>query len=149
MNYCQQLWGSWVIYKAHETQYIFERCGQKNSLFLRFRAVFMSYCRQFWGSGLIYNVHDTQYIFEGHDKKFIIFCILRPFSWPTAHFFGGPDWFTKSMTLSTYLRWMTKSSSFLRLAAVFVSYCPLFGVQWRFTSNMTVCTFWRGTIKNS
>jgi hypothetical protein len=24
MNYCQQLWGSGVIYKAHETQYIFD-----------------------------------------------------------------------------------------------------------------------------
>jgi hypothetical protein len=30
------------------------------------------------------------------------------------------------MSLSTCLRGMTKNSSFLRLRAVFVSYCPLF-----------------------
>jgi hypothetical protein len=30
------------------------------------------------------------------------------------------------MTLSTFLRGMTKNSSFLHFRAVFVSYCPLF-----------------------
>jgi hypothetical protein len=31
----------------------------KNSLFLRFRAVFMSYCPLFWVSEVIYKAHDT------------------------------------------------------------------------------------------
>jgi hypothetical protein len=34
-------------------------------------------------------------------------------------------WFTRSMTLSTCLRGMAKSSWLLRFRAVFVSYCPL------------------------
>jgi hypothetical protein len=33
MNYYQQLWGSGVTYKAHETQYIFERRDQKLIVF--------------------------------------------------------------------------------------------------------------------
>jgi hypothetical protein len=45
------------------------------------------------------------------------------------------------MILSTCLRGMTKNLLFLCLRAVFLSYCPLFGVPWSFTRNMTVCKF--------
>jgi hypothetical protein len=54
------------------------------------------------------------------------FCIWGPFWWAIAHSFGVPEWFIRSMTLSTCLRGMTKNSSFLCFRAVFVSYCPLF-----------------------
>jgi hypothetical protein len=54
------------------------------------------------------------------------FCVLRTFSWAIAHCFGVQGWFTRSMTLSTCLRGMTKNSSFLRFTDIFVSYCPQF-----------------------
>jgi hypothetical protein len=62
VSYCPQFWGFGVIYKTHETQYIFERHDQKLVVF-RFMAVLMSYCQQLWGSGVIYKAHETQYIF--------------------------------------------------------------------------------------
>jgi hypothetical protein len=93
---------------------------------LCFWDVFVSYCPQFWDSGLIYKAHDTQHIFQRRDQKLIVFCILGLFSWAIAHSFGVPEWFTRSMSLSTCLRGMTKNSSFLRFRAVFISYCPLF-----------------------
>jgi hypothetical protein len=79
VSYCPKFWDSRVIYKAHDTQYMFERHDQ-NSSFLHFRAVFMSYCPQIWGSIVIYKVHDTQYIFERHDQKLIVLCVLASFS---------------------------------------------------------------------
>jgi hypothetical protein len=98
----------------------------KNSSFLHFRAVFVSYYPQFWDSGVIYKAHYTQHIFQRPDQKLVVFCILGPFSWAIAHSFGFPEWLTRSMTLSTCLRGMTKNSSFLHFRAIFVSYCPLF-----------------------
>jgi hypothetical protein len=137
---CRPFWGSGVIYKAHDTQYMFERHDQKLFIFV-FIDAFVSYCPQFWGFGVIYKAQDTQYIFERRDQKLVVFCILGPFSWAIAHSFGVPELFIRSMTLSTCLRGMTKNSSFLRFRAIFLSYCPLFGVPWRFTRNMSVCTF--------
>jgi hypothetical protein len=92
----------------------------KNSSFLRFRAVFMSYRPLFRGHVEIYKEYDSLYILERNDKK------NSSFSWAIAHCFGVLDWFTRSMTLSTCLRGMTKNSSFLRFRVVFVSYCPQF-----------------------
>jgi hypothetical protein len=68
VSYCPQFWGSEVIYKAHDTLYMFERHDRKSS-FLCFRVVVMSHCPQFWGSGLIYKIHDTRYMFEGMTKN--------------------------------------------------------------------------------
>jgi hypothetical protein len=62
VSYCTHVWGAGVIYKAHDTQYMFERHDRKFIVFA-FIAVFMSYCPQFWGSGVIHKIHDTQYIF--------------------------------------------------------------------------------------
>jgi hypothetical protein len=98
----------------------------KDSLFLRFRAVFMSYGPLFRGYVKIYKEYDSVYILERNDKKKSLFLRLWPFSWAIAHSFGVLDWFTRSMTLSTCLRGMAKNSSFLRFRAVFMSYCPLF-----------------------
>jgi hypothetical protein len=64
--------GCGVIYKAHDTHYMFERHDQKLVVFA-FMAVFVSYCPQFWGSGVIYKAHDTQYIFERDAKKLVVF----------------------------------------------------------------------------
>jgi hypothetical protein len=41
------------------------------------------------------------------------FCVLVPFSWTISHNFGVPGWFTRTITLSTYLRSTTKNLSFL------------------------------------
>jgi hypothetical protein len=63
-----------VIYKAHETQYMFERHDKKLGVFA-FLAFFVSYCRQYWVFGVIYKAHDTQYMFERHDQKLAIFTL--------------------------------------------------------------------------
>jgi hypothetical protein len=61
-----------VIYKAYDTQYMFERHDKKLVVFA-FMAIFVSYCPMFWGSGGIYMAHDTQYMFERHDQKLVVF----------------------------------------------------------------------------
>jgi hypothetical protein len=43
VSYCPQSWVFVVIYKAHDTKYMFERHDQ-NLPFLCYRAIFMSYC---------------------------------------------------------------------------------------------------------
>jgi hypothetical protein len=65
VSYCPQFWGSGVIYKAHDTQYMFDQ----KLIVLAFTAIFVSYCPQFWGSEMIYKAHDTQYIFERRDQN--------------------------------------------------------------------------------
>jgi hypothetical protein len=52
MSYCPQSWVSGVIYKAHDTQYMFERHDRKLVVFA-FMDVFVSYCPLFWGSRAI------------------------------------------------------------------------------------------------
>jgi hypothetical protein len=51
----------------------------KNSLFLRFRAVFMSYCPLFRGYVEIYKEYDILYILERNDKKTRCFCVYGRF----------------------------------------------------------------------
>jgi hypothetical protein len=75
MSYCPQSRVSEVIYKAHDTHYMFERHVPKLVVFV-FMAVFVSYCPQFWGSRAIYKAKDTQYMFERHDQKLIVFVLL-------------------------------------------------------------------------
>jgi hypothetical protein len=48
VSYCPQFWVSGVIYKAYDTQYMFERHDQKLVIFACM-AIFVSYCPQFWG----------------------------------------------------------------------------------------------------
>jgi hypothetical protein len=107
------------------TQYMFERHDQKLIFFCvygRFRELlpivlgFRSDLQSPWHS-----VHFLETWPKTHR-----FCIFGPFSWAIAHCFGVPEWFTRSMTLSTCLRGTTKNTSFLRFRAFFVSYCPQF-----------------------
>jgi hypothetical protein len=89
-------------------------------------AVFVSYCPTvlgFWADlqGPWHSVH----VWEAW-RKTLRFCVIGLFSWAIAHSFGVPEWFTRSMTLSTSLTGIAKNSSFLRFRAVFVGYCPLF-----------------------
>jgi hypothetical protein len=87
----------------------------------------VSYCPQFWVFGVIFKAHDTWYLFDRHDQKLIVFAFMAVFvSLPTVWGSGG---FTWPKTHSTCLRGMTKNSPFLRLRAVFMSYCPLFWVS--------------------
>jgi hypothetical protein len=50
MSYCPQFWVFRVIFKAHDTWYLFDRHEQKLIVF-GFMAVFVSYFPLFWGSG--------------------------------------------------------------------------------------------------
>jgi hypothetical protein len=79
MSYCPQFWGTGLIYKVHDTQYMFER-DDKKLIVLRFRAVFMSYCPLFWGSVEIYKEYDNMYILERNDEKNSLFLRFWPFS---------------------------------------------------------------------
>jgi hypothetical protein len=74
VSYCPQFWGSEVIYKAHDTEYMFGRHDTKLIVFA-FLAIFMSYCPQSWVSRVIYMAHDSQYMFERHDRKLAIFTL--------------------------------------------------------------------------
>jgi hypothetical protein len=77
VSYCPQFWGSGVIYKVHDTQYMFERFDQKLVVFA-FMDVSMSYCLQFCGSVEIYKEYDSLYILERNDKKslFLRLCLF-------------------------------------------------------------------------
>jgi hypothetical protein len=72
MSYCPQSWVSGVIYKAHDTQYMFGRHDQKLVVFA-FMDVFVSYCPLFWGSRAIYKEYDNLYMFDRHDQKLVVF----------------------------------------------------------------------------
>jgi hypothetical protein len=72
VSYCTQFWGSGVIYKAHNTLYMFERHDRKLVIFA-FMAIFVNNYPQFLSSGLIYKAHDTQYIFKRRDQKLVVF----------------------------------------------------------------------------
>jgi hypothetical protein len=50
MGYCPQFWVFGVIFKAHDTWYLFDRHDQKLVVFA-FIAIFVSYFPLFWGSG--------------------------------------------------------------------------------------------------
>jgi hypothetical protein len=50
VSYCPQFWVFGVIFKAHDTWYLFDRHDKKLIIFA-FMAVFVSYYPLFWGSG--------------------------------------------------------------------------------------------------
>jgi hypothetical protein len=60
---------------------------------------------------MIYKVHDTQYMFQRHDQKLVFFALMAVFMSYCPQFWGS-GWFTRSMTLSTCLRGMTKTRRF-------------------------------------
>jgi hypothetical protein len=69
----------------------------KNSLFLRFRAVFVSYFPLFWGFMEIYKEYDSLYILERNDKKLVIFACMAIFMsycpqfWSSEVIYKGKD----------------------------------------------------------
>jgi hypothetical protein len=125
VSYCPQFWSSRVIYKAHDTQYMFERHDKKTRRFCVLEMFLWAITHSFGISGWFTRPMTLSTFFRGWPKT-RRFCILGPFSWVIAHSFRVPEWFTRSMTLSTCLRGMTKNSSFLHFRAVFMSYCPQF-----------------------
>jgi hypothetical protein len=50
VSYCPQFWVSGVIFKAHDTYYMFDKHDQKLIIFACM-VVFVSYCPLFWGYG--------------------------------------------------------------------------------------------------
>jgi hypothetical protein len=122
VSYCPLFWGSGLIYKVHDTQYIFEG-HEKKFIIFAFYSHFRELLPIVWGSMEIYKEYDSMYILERNDKKLVVLH-FRLFLWAIAHSFGVPGWFTRPMTLSTFLRGMTNNSSFLHFRGIFMSYCP-------------------------
>jgi hypothetical protein len=87
-------------------------------------------------------------MFERHDQNLIVFVFLAV-SWAIAHSLRFSGWFTRPMTLSTYLGGMTENSSLLHLWMFSWAIAHYFAVRGRFTRNMTICTCLRGMNKNS
>src|SRR4051812_27940982 len=54
----------------------------KNSLFSRFKTVFMSYCPQFWGIRATWMACKTRYMFERYDQKLVVFVLDDRFCRP-------------------------------------------------------------------
>jgi hypothetical protein len=125
VSYCPLFWGSWVIYTKYDIPYILERDEKKLVIFAfygRFRELLP---KVLWFRGDLQGPWHSVYVWEAWPKTHR-FCVLGTFSWAIAHSFGVPGWFTRPMTLSIFLRGMTKNSSFLRFRDVFVSYYPQF-----------------------
>jgi hypothetical protein len=71
MSYCRQFWGSALIYKVHDTQYIFEGHDKKLITFA-FYGCFRELLPIVWGSMDIYKEYDSIYILERNDEKLIV-----------------------------------------------------------------------------
>jgi hypothetical protein len=106
---------------------MFERYDQK-PVISTFLGRFVSYWPQFWVSGVIFKAHDTSYMFDRHDQKLIVFVCMAIFVSYCPLFWDYEGGFTWPMTLSTSLRGMTKTSTFLHFWAIFVSYCSQFWI---------------------
>jgi hypothetical protein len=78
MSYCPQFLGSGVIDKVHETQYMFERHGQKLVIF-EFQGRFRELLPIVFWSVEIYKEYDSLYILERNDEKTCCFCIYGHF----------------------------------------------------------------------
>jgi hypothetical protein len=78
VSYCPQFRRSGLIYKVHDTLYMFERQDKKLIVFA-IMVVFISYCPLFWSSMEIYKEYDSMYILETNGKKLIVLC-FRSFS---------------------------------------------------------------------
>jgi hypothetical protein len=101
MSYCPHLWGSRVIYKVHDTQYQFKR-HDKNSSFLRDYGYFPELLPTILGvPGWSTRPMTLSTCLRGMTKT-CNFCILGPFSWAIAHYFGFTWRFTRNMTVHTF-----------------------------------------------
>jgi hypothetical protein len=71
----------------------------------------------------IYKEYDSMYILEANGKKIHRFAFMAVFVSYCPPFWDAGVIYMP-MALSTYLKGMTKNSSFLSFRAVFMSYCP-------------------------
>jgi hypothetical protein len=89
VSYFPLFWGSGVIYKVHDTKYMFVRHDQKLAIFCVFGPFLWAIAHCFgvpeWFKGPWHSVH----VWEAWPKNHR-FCVLRPFSWAIAHSFGVP-----------------------------------------------------------
>jgi hypothetical protein len=96
---------------------------------------------------VIYKVHD-KYMFERHDQKLVVFAFYGHFHelLPTVLGFRS-DLQGPWHSVLVWKAW-PKTRCFCVLGPFFWAIAHCFGVPWRFTRNMIVCIFCRGT-KNS
>jgi hypothetical protein len=135
-----------VIYNAHHTQYIFERCDQKLIIFAflgRFHELLPTVLG-FRGDlqGRWHSVH----FLEGWPKTHP-FCVLGPFSWAIVHSFRVLGWLTRPMTLTTCLRGMTENTSFLRLWPFSWAIATVLGFRGDLQGPWHSVHFWEGCQK--
>jgi hypothetical protein len=67
-----------VIFKVHDTYYMFHRHDQKLVVFT-FLGHFRELLSTVWVSGVIFKAHETKYMFDRHDQKLIIFAFMAVF----------------------------------------------------------------------
>jgi hypothetical protein len=107
-------------------------------------AIFVSYC--FGVLGDLHGPWHIVHVWEAWPKTHR-FCVLGPFTWVIAHYFGFMRWFTRAMTLNVWEVW-PKTHRFYVLG-YFMSYCRHFGVLGWFWRPMTLSTCLTGMTKNS
>jgi hypothetical protein len=73
VSYCPFFCGSGLIYKVHDTQYIFEMHEKKFIIFV-FYGHFREILPIVWGSMEIYKEYDSMYILERNNKKLVVLC---------------------------------------------------------------------------
>jgi hypothetical protein len=148
VSYCPFFWGSGVIYTKYGIPYIFERDDKKLVIFAFYRYFHELLPTVLGFRGDLQGLWHSVYVWEAWPKT-CRFCLLGMFSWAIAHSFGVLGWFTRSTTISTCSRGMTKNSSFLHFRDVFVSYCPQFWGSVMIYKEYDSLYIFEGMIKNS
>ena len=127
MGYCPQFWVFGVIFKAHETWYLFDRHDQKLIVFA-FIAIFVSYFPLFWGSGGFTWPMTLSTCLRGMTKNSpflrfrVVFMSYCPLFWVSEVIYKAHD------THEMFERYDQKPVIFKFLGR-FVSYCPQFWVS--------------------
>jgi hypothetical protein len=141
VSYCPQFWSSGVIYKAHDTQYMFERHDNKTHHFCILGLFLWAITHSFGIRGWFTRPITLSTVFRGVTKNLSFFAFLGHFHelLPTVLCFRsdlqGP-WYS----VHVWEAW-PKTHRFCVLGPFLWAIAHCFGVPWRFTRNMTVCTF--------
>ena len=104
------------------------RVMSKNSSFSRLIVVFMNYCPRVWRSRAIYDDLNTWYMFEGMTKNSSFSCFMTVFRSYTPQFL-------RSREIYLFESYDQKLVIFTFMA-IFMIYCPTFGVPGWFTTNV-------------
>jgi hypothetical protein len=102
VSYCPQFWGSRAIYKANDTQYMFERHDQKLIVFA-FLAVSWAIAHSL-GFPRWFTRPMTLSTCLGGMTENSSFLHLWTFLWAIAHYFGVLGQFIRNMTICTCFR---------------------------------------------